>query len=185
MSRATGGKLVVKTVSLPPQYARPSRADSAFTLVEMLLVVVLLATLTGTLAASLSGRVDRHALRIAGKDLAMAVRFSVAEARLKRLPHRVAFHDHWTSYRVEKAESGAGREYTPVRSLAGQVKTLAKQVRVAGVSTDGRLLESLPEALPQYPNGNGFRGEIQLANRAGETLTIKVLPVTGQVRIVE
>ena len=185
MKRVVSRELVVKTESLAPECTAPSRADSAFTLVEMLLVVVLLATLTGTLAVSLSGRVDRHALRIAGKDLAAAVRFSVAETRLKRLPHRVAFHDNWTRYRVERAESAAGGEYVPVRSLAGQIKTLAKQVRIAGASTDGQPLESLPEALPQYPDGNGFHGEIQLANRAGETLTIKVAPVTGQVQIVE
>jgi len=185
VKKAAIGKFAVGTESLAPECTAPGRADPAFTLVEMLLVVVLLATLTGTLAVSLRGRVDRHALRIAGKDLAAAVRFSVAEARLNRLPYRVAFHDNWTCYRVERAKSAAGSEYVPVRSLAGQMKAFAKQVRIAGASTDGQPLESVPEALPQYPDGNGFHGEIRLANRAGETLTIKVAPVTGQVRIVE
>ena len=184
MNRAAG-QFAVRTESLTPECTAPSRAGPAFTLVEMLLVVVLLATLTGTLAVSLGGRVDRHALRIAGKDLAAAIRFSVAETRLKCLPHRVAFYDNWTRYRVERAESAAGSEYAPVRSLAGQMKTLAKQARIAGASTDGQPLESVPETLPQYPDGNSFHGEIQLANRSGETLTIKVSPVTGQVQIVE
>jgi len=178
-------KSAVRTRASSPHRAASGQADLAFTLIEMLLVVVMLATLTGTLAISLSGRLDRHALRIAGKDLAAAVRFSVSETKLTRLPHRVAFHDDLTRYRVERAESTAGSEYGPVKSLAGRMKMLAKQVRILGTSVDGEPLDTAPESLPQYPDGSGFHGKIQLANRTGETLTIEVSSVTGQVWIAE
>jgi len=185
MSEPINVRFLVRTRVSPPQRVVWAQPNAGFTLVEMLLVVVLLATLTGTLTVSLRGRLDSHALRIAARDLAAAVRFSISEARLTRLPHRIAFQDGWTCYRVERAESAAGSEYVPVKNLAGRMRTLAKQVHIAGASVDGESRDDVPEFLPQYPAGEGFSGGIQLANRTGETMTIEISPVTGQVRIVE
>jgi hypothetical protein len=151
----------------------------------MLLVVVVLAVLTGTLTVSLRGRADRHALRIAGSNLASAIRYAVAETKATHTPHRIAFRDNWSSYRVETARSASDDEFVPVAGMAGRTATLAGNVRIVDVSDDDAAADGLAEALWVHTDGSGFHGSVRLANRNDQTLTIVVSPVTGQVQVVE
>ena len=160
---------------------------AAFTLVEMLLVLVLLATLTGTMAVSLGGRQDRHAIRVCAKDLATAIRFCAAQARLKGRPHRLAFYDGLRAYRVETIDTQSGQDFVPVYGQAGRKRTLVKGVEVTAISTEDRELDlaDLTEILTFDPNGSSFHGKIELRNRKDEAITIEVLPTTAQVHIDE
>ncbi len=157
----------------------------AFTLVEMLLVLVLLATLTGTMAVSLGGRQDRHAIRVCAKDLATAIRFCAAQARLKGQSHRVAFYEGASAYRVEAADAVQGDDFVPVYGQAGRKRTLVKGVEVTAISTEDRELDvdDLTDVLTFRPKGNNFHGKIELRNRKDEAITIEVLPTTAQVHI--
>ncbi len=157
----------------------------AFTLVEMLLVLIFLSTLAGALAVSLGGRQDGYALQVAAKDLGAAIRFSTIEARLKQLPHRITFYQNLTRYRVETSVPDAVGEYVPAPGQAGHMRRLVEGVRIAAVSTDGRQLDldTLPRLLVYGPRGDGFHGKIELKNRKGEIITVEVAPGTGQVHV--
>ena len=167
-----------------PKAAFPRQIRQAFTLIEMILVMVILAAITGALAVSWTGAEDRHKLRAAAKDLAAAIRFSASEARLRQLPHRVTFNETFTAYRVEKAVSRDGRRFEPARGQGGRLKALVESIRIESTSADGHALKPLPEALVYDACGSGFHGEIRLRNRRGEDVGIRVTS-TGQVHVAE
>lgn len=153
----------------------------AFTLIEMLLVIVLISIVSGSLVVSLSGRQDTHSLSVAAKDLATAIRFTAAEARIKHSPHRIAFHDEFRAYRIEATPHGSNGSFAPVGGLAGAMKRFAKRVRVTSVSAAGGSTDHTSNELVFLPDRRGFDGSIELQNQAGETVRIEVLRETAQV----
>ena len=169
---------------LRPKAAFPRQARQAFTLIEMILVMVILASLTGALAVSWTGAEDRHKLRAAAKDLAAAIRFSATEARLRQVPHRVTFNETFTVYRVEKAVSHEGRRFEPARGQGGRLKALVEGIRIESTLADGHEPKPLPEALVYDSYGSGFHGEIRLRNRRGESIGIRVAS-SGQVHVAD
>ena len=157
----------------------------AFTLVEMILVLVLIGILASSVVVSFEGRQETHALRSAAQDLAATIRFAVREAAVANQSHRVVFDDAMSSYWVETVAAGTKHEYKPVRGWAGQGRRLNEGVTLVGVSSDGMTVEARAEALEFLPGGSGFYGVIELKSRDDELVRIEVLEETGQVHVVE
>jgi Tfp pilus assembly protein FimT len=162
---------------------RPSIA--AFTLAELLIVLVMIAVLSCTLAVNLTGRHDRQALLVAAKDLAAAVRYSSEQAHLRRVTHRLAFDDSFTHYRVEVSAPDEVDGFVPAKGLVGRLRRLPETVHISGVVMDGREIWDVPHALVFDPGGEMFCGTIQLANRKGQVVAIEATSGATQVRIVE
>ena len=162
----------------------PCSRSQGFTFIEMLIVVLLIAILAGTVVVSLHGRRETHALKVAAKDLAAAIRFAATEARVRQSPHRLAFNEDLRSYRVEVAASGT-LSFEPAKGLAGVAKPLVEGVRIASVSPVRGQLGPLPTDLQFNPDGGGFLGWIELQSKNGRSVKIEVMPETGQVHIHE
>ncbi|MCY2925911.1 MAG: hypothetical protein NT031_10815, partial [Planctomycetota bacterium] len=143
-----------------------------------------LGILTTTLAVSLSGRHDEHAIRITAEDLAAAIQFAAQRARTTGRPYRVAFLGGMTGYRIEQAQTAGGTDFEPVGGLAGQTRQLLAGVRVASVDRGPQASQGSNSDLEYDGAGGGFCGSIRLTNRTGQNITIQVLPYTGQVYVV-
>jgi Tfp pilus assembly protein FimT len=171
------------------QCGRPDRGRAhdvvAFTLAELLIVLVMIAVLSCTLAVNLTGRQDRQALLAAAKDLAAAIRYSAQQAHLRRAVHRLAFYDSFTTFRVEVCATDEAEGFVPVVGLAGKRRRMPEAVQVKGVVVDEREMSELPEALVFDPGGKMFCGTIQLADRKGQVVAIETTGGATQVRIVE
>ncbi len=167
---------------------RPTRTltgVNAFTLVEMLLVLVLMAALTSGLAVSFGGRQDLHALKIAAKDLAAAINYVQRQTELTHRPHRISFDDEAASFRIESAPSTSSEDFTSVVGFAGRKHVLPKGVRITEYTVEGTRQASLESCWRLLPGKDIPAGEIVLVNRQDEELRVKVMPITGQVQITE
>ena len=155
----------------------------AFTVVEMLLVLVLIGALTGGVVVSLRGRRGEYALRTASQDLAAAIRFAAGQAQAGNVPHRVAFESDRRTYRVEVAADDDGSRFAPVGGRMGHSKSLGRAVEVVEVRVGGRRDDSMLSSLEFGRRGAGFSGSIKLQNDAGETRWIDVTPEVRQVHV--
>ena len=162
-------------------------AKQAFTIVEMLVVVVIIAIIAGGAIVSLRGRKDIYAIQVSAYDLASALRFAAGQARMKQTRCRVALDSSRKQYQVERIAAGSMTEtdFTPVIGKAGTVKKLAEGVEIIEVSQDGREIHPLPDFFEFNDKGPGFYGRIKLQNRLGDRLSIEVLPETRQVHVLE
>ena len=157
--------------------------SQAFTLVEMLLVLVIISSLLATMAVSLTGRRDRHALRVAAEDLAASLRFAAERARLTGRHCRVAFEDDYSGYRLEMATEQGAESFAPDIGMAGAGRRFAEGIRLAQDADPGRQAPPAPKTLTFSPNGEGFAGRLRLRNRADEQIDIEVAPETHQVHV--
>jgi type II secretion system protein H len=164
------------------RFAAPGGAaaprGAAFTLVELLLVVVLMSILAGSVVVSLSGRTEKYALRATADDLAAAVRFASAHARLEQRPHRVVFSDDRRAFWIESRDE-ATAEYRALAGMPGAPRRLSQDVRVARVVAADDTGAGEVSALSFYPDGAGFFGRIELVARDQSAMTIAVARETG------
>jgi prepilin-type N-terminal cleavage/methylation domain-containing protein len=155
---------------------------SAFSLVELLIVLALMAILIGGVAVSLQGREGDVALRLAGDDVAMAMRFAASQARQTGLSHRIVFHQD-QSFWVESlvmVPGGGGWEWIAVAGMAGLQRQLPKGIVVTG---HRRSPDNGGENANYVfsPAGAEFVRPVELMNEGFAIVQISVLPATGQV----
>jgi len=146
-------------------------------------VITLIAILAASVTVRIRGVQDDHAVRIAADDLAGAIRFAFEESRLKGVIHRLSFSDDGARYRLEEATGDPGQPYRPVGGMAGVYRRLPAGVKIAAVEPSGgqRIDDAWSELL--CAQDGGFDGTIELCNRRGDTITLKVLAGTGQVHV--
>jgi hypothetical protein len=95
----------------------------------------------------------------------------------------VSLYGNPMSYRVEIADSRADTGFGPIEGLPGRMNSLANEIQVAILTSDGVPLRPLPEYLLFDPCGERFSGVIQLTNRKGKTVAVEVLGDAGQVNM--
>ncbi len=156
---------------------------NAFTLIEMLLILVLIAILAGSVTVSLSGRREGHVLRAATEDLASAVRYAASQARLTGCEQRVVFLRDRRAYRVESALPGSDQGFDVVKGLAGREKLLPSSIQIAAISQRGAAGDDDLECIRFGSDGGQFVGEIQVQSESGQSAVIEVLGSTGQVMV--
>lgn len=152
-------------------------AADGFTLVEMLLVLVLIAILTGSVVVSLRGREDDYELRTSAQDVAAVIQYGNTQARIERIPYRVVLGSGGRSFHLE---SGRGGDFVPARGMAGQERVLPRSVAIVSMKgmSDG---QQQLKALMLTGDGTGFAGQVTLKSDDGASITVEVLPITGQV----
>ncbi len=167
------------------RHGRVVSRGGAFTLVEMLLVLVIIAVLSSSVAVSVCGRSGKRALRVAARDLAAAIGYASCRAKLVGHEHRVVFLQEGRAYRVESLVGGFGGQFAPVRGQAGAERSMPPDVRIASVSDNTDTFKEVPDWLEFGSGDCGFAGRIVLQNEAGLSASIEVIGRTGQVLITE
>jgi prepilin-type N-terminal cleavage/methylation domain-containing protein len=185
----------------PPVY------NQAFTLVEMMVVVVLIAILTAMIIPEMKGTYEDALLRSTSRQLLNA--FSLASSRAVSLNqmHRVRLDRRAGHFYVEKRVTKSSRqpEFIPVVDAAGakgeldsrifiQMQQMSESPQEALApepsASQAFAASTLPtgisaEAVGFYADGTADAAELLLRDRAGFRLVLRINPITGRVRVLE
>ena len=113
-------------------------ASSGFSLIELVLVLVLLATVAGLVGVNLGAGVGADRLVVASRDLAGTLRLAADRARLSGRRHRVVLELQAGQVVVEEEEDPLERpdEWTALQLAWGRARTFSPPVRFALVTID-------------------------------------------------
>lgn len=148
------------------------RAARGFTLLEIIVVVALIAVLTGIIAAVISGGLGSSRVRAASKDLVAALRATRAQAVVQRESQVLVLDVERRAYKApgrDWVELPGGMELSMLTAAQEQIGDSQGQIRffADGSSTGGNIELSRGEALWRIEIG-WLTGEVRMnpeANR--------------------
>jgi prepilin-type N-terminal cleavage/methylation domain-containing protein len=184
---------------------RRSRNNSAgrrsFTLVEMLVVVAIISIMSVVIVAEMHGTFQDALLRSTSRELAGA--FNVASSRAISInrPYRVRLDRMAHRYFLERSTRG-GADFHPAQDVPGGSGTLDSRITIqilepgldapddAGQepSGDSGNPDDFPsirseDAVTFYPDGTADARQIELADRDGFRVALRINPITSRVQI--
>ena len=185
------------------------RLRRAFTLMEMMVVVLLIAVLTALIVPEMKGTFEDALLRSTSRKLLDA--FALASSRAITLNQdcRVKLDLAEGRFVVERRVMVAGREsFVPLKDVDGSEGKLDKRIAIqftpAAELTTGEDSQSTPAAPSEplagsatpdtaesetsvafYADGTADLAEIQLRDRSGYLLKLRLNPVTARAWIIE
>ena len=168
----------------------------AFTLVELVVVVVIIGIMTAMIIPEMAGTFEDALLRSTGREIVNV--FSLANSRAVSLNQscRVRLDSKTGSYLLErKIRDGARENFIPLKDVAGGEGKLDTRIAIEvrqpnDVSAENNsglapAEASAPDTISFYPDGTADAAEIHLRDRAGFQLILQLNPVTARVQIVE
>jgi type II secretion system protein H len=153
-------------------------SQSAFTLIELMVVIVLMVILTALILPEMRGTFEDAVLRSTGRKLVSAMNLAHSRAVTLQQTHRVVLDVKSERFVVERmAREGEGSGYTAVSDIPGGTGPLDKRITIE-VHKDG---EANPEMVSFYPNGTAEAAQIVMRDREGFALAVKVNGITARV----
>jgi type II secretion system protein H len=175
---------------------------SGFTLMELMVVLVLIGIMTAMILPELKGTYEEALLSSTGRHLANVLGIAYSRAVTVHQPHRVRLDSITHRYAIEKRVPGSRGQggFAPVPDLPGGQGTLDPRIAIE-LKKPGEEFADTPDALPSwqaelalrdgdegvvfYPDGTADAREIQLQDRAGFRLLLRINPTTARVQIME
>ena len=173
----------------------------AFTLVELLIVVAILAIVALVYAAQPAGDTTHQKLDVAASEVASALRFARSEALRTGQPHGARIEPGSDRVRVFRLDVSGGppvEDYSvrhPVdkklydlsfqtHSFAGSVGVSLSQFLFGGVGTPKQAVAFQPDGSPVSPENLTLMdsGDVDLS-LSGQTRQVDVAPITGRVTL--
>ena len=179
------------------------RLRRAFTLMEMMVVVLLIAVLTALIVPEMKGTFEDALLRSTSRKLLDA--FALASSRAITLNQdcRVKLDLAEGRFVVERRVMVAGREsFVPLKDVDGSEGKLDKRIAIQFTSPEELTAGDDSQAAPAsdavtpantdsensvafYSDGTADLAEIQLRDRSGYLLKLRLNPVTARAWIIE
>jgi type II secretion system protein H len=172
------------------------KSRRAFTLIEMVVVVVLIAVMAAMIIPEMKGSFDDALLRSTSRDLINV--FDLASSRAVSLNQscRVELDTQSGRYFVEREIRGVVQEnYVPLKDVSEAEGKLDSRIAVEmsppdEASPDNPPDNSAPEAISPsaisfYPDGTADAMEIRLRDQAGFQMVLRLNPITARVRLSE
>jgi prepilin-type N-terminal cleavage/methylation domain-containing protein len=178
-----------------------SGGHCAFTLVELLVVVVIISIMSVAIVAEMHGTFQDALLRSTSRTLASACNAASSRAIAVNRPYRVRIDKLARRYFLESAARG-GAVFHPAQDVPGAAGTLDARIAVhilepgmtapddAGEEPSenaedagGFSSSSLEEAITFYPDGTADDRLIELVDRDGFRLGLRINPITSRVQI--
>ena len=178
-----------------------NRRRCGFTLIELMVVLVLIAVLSGVMIAEMSGTFEDALLRSTAREVMSACAIASSRSITILQPHTLVLDPRENRYAIERPardEENASSMRT-LRDAPGGEGALDERITVAirnplapvTRESEERTRPTNPEAeertgtITFYPDGTADAREIVLRDRAGVELILRVNPVTARVRVVK
>jgi prepilin-type N-terminal cleavage/methylation domain-containing protein len=170
----------------------------AFTLVELVIVIVIIGVATAVIIPELKGGYQDALLRSTSRDLVNV--FSIASSRAVSLNqlHRVRIEAATGRYVIEKRtrETVQGDEYKPLNDVSEAEGTLDKRVSVRVHKVDDSPSAATPvsetsqtradiDSISFYSDGTADAAEVLLRDRQGYRMALRINSITAHVKILE
>ena len=175
---------------------------SAFTLIELMVVVVLIGILSAMIIPEMKGTYEDALLRSTSRDLLNA--FDIASSRAVSLNqlYRVRLNSTDGRYIIESRirENPQGDEFAPLKDVSESEGRLDKRISIEVRKPDegfsgspsesavGEVSRGQPsgiDAISFYPDGTADAAELLLRDRQGFRLALRINPITSHVKIVD
>ncbi len=179
-------------------------AENAFTLVELMVVVALIAIMTALIVPEMKGTFEDELLRSTGRELINVFNLACSRAVSFNQSHRVRLNWKTGRYFVERPILEDGREvFVPLRDVPGSDGKLDTRIAIlTRQSAESGLAESPSSEAPEapatvegatatdevitfYPDGTADEDAIVLRDRDGFRLALRINPITARVRVIE
>ena len=184
------------------QIRPPVGRNNAFTLIELVVVLVLIGIMAAVIVPEMRGTFEGEVLRSTSRNLANALGLAYSQSVSLNQRHRLVIDTEKSRYRIERLsrseEEGSG--FVPLQNVSGAEGRLDERIRIevhepaSNGEEEGRnnAMMAQPDAEPQprnsvtfMPDGRAQAAEIRLRDRTGFGLALRVNPITARVRVVE
>ena len=183
----------------------PSAAGKrAFTLIELMVVVVLIGIMTALIVPEMKGTYEEALLRSSSRELVNVLSLASSRAVSINQLHRVRLDSHSGRYLVGRRASGGetGVHFVPLRDVPGcegkidarismtfqkSGEEISEPAEPHGTVDSGDAIqaENRDDAITFYADGTADACEILLQDRDGFRLALRINPATARVRVVE
>ena len=176
---------------------RPQRdgASPGFTLVELMVVLVVIGIVTAAVLPEMRGTYEGALLRSTSRQLVDMIHLANSRAISMRQPHRVTFDRSRGKVFLEKEARvrGGGSRFALAREVPGCEAQLDTRIMLgfhrdadsaSGDEPDKSSTASSNEILFN-PDGTAEGMDLELTDRQGFRLRLRLNPVTAQVRVLE
>ena len=183
---------------------RKSPNLSAFTLIELMVVMVLIGIMTALILPEMKGTYEDAILRSTSRELVGACGLASSHAVSVNQPHRLRLDRKTGHYVIERRASdrGPGDHFVSAREVPGGEGELDTRIAIEFHKSGDQATEAadqessqLPGSRAQaerpdegiifYPDGTADAFEILLRDRDGFRLALRINPITARVRIIE
>jgi prepilin-type N-terminal cleavage/methylation domain-containing protein len=168
----------------------------AFTLIEMMTVLVLIGIMTAMIIPEMKGTFEDALLRSTSRDLVSVFELASSRAISLNQFHRVRLDTETGRYVVERrVREGTQEEFVPLKDVSGCEGELDKRIsieirRPGEESSDATgkndlQVQTSTDTISFYPDGTADAAVIMLKDRAGFQLALKINPITARVHVLE
>jgi len=166
---------------------------NAFTLMELMVVVVLIGILTVLIIPEMKGTYEDALLRSTGRQLVSVCGIAYSRAVSLSQPHRLRLDLQSGRYAIERrVRSGAQEDFIPVEDVPGCEGRLDTRIAIQILDPGAEAPDtSAPTETPAvdstisfYPDGTADARELLLQDRQGFRLALRINPITARVEIV-